>query len=195
MLGKPFVYKALFPVIALVLSIAYLPMSLLHWAAPGWEQLARAQEFVGILAKGAWHEPSCKKPQNPAFQPGDEQFLWDPGDCWTLGFAKKNLTDAPEVREGLAAGRFLVAGDNSIPAKSIFDDMFARAVYLDDNTGRGGILYASVDCLGLRVWQQFIPVAQAVAGDFPGISLVGFDAAKLVVSEILDELWANRADV
>ena len=149
MLGKPFVYKALFPVIALVLSIVYAPMSLLHWIAPQWEQLTRAHEFVGILTRGAWYEPSCKKPQNPTFRPGDARFLWESGDCWTLGFAKRNLTDAPEVLNGLKEGRFLVAGYNRTPAESIMDDMFARAVYLDDNTGRGGILYASVDCVGL----------------------------------------------
>jgi len=149
MLGKPFVYKALIPVIALVLSIVYALMSLLHWAAPGWEQLAQAHAFVGILTKGAWHEPSRRPPQDPTFRPGDGEFLWEPGDHWTLGFAKENLAGAPEVRQGLAEGRFLVAGYGRIPAQSILDDLYAKAVYLDDNTGRGGILYASVDCIGL----------------------------------------------
>jgi len=149
MLGKPFIYKALFPVIALVLSIAWMPMSLLHWIAPQWEPMARATEFVGLLAKGAWREPGCAKPENPYFLPGDGEFLWEPGDSWTLGFAKRNLTDAPEVLQGLAQGRFLVAGYNRIPAQRVMDDLFTRAVYLDDNTGRGGVLYASVDCIGL----------------------------------------------
>jgi hypothetical protein len=62
MLGKPFVYKALFPVIALALSIVYAPMGLLHRAAPGWEQLTQAHEFVGILTKGAWREPAHARP-------------------------------------------------------------------------------------------------------------------------------------
>ena len=149
MLGKPFVYKTLFPVIALALSIVYGPMSLLHWAAPGWEQLTQAHEFVGILTKGAWYEPSRKKTDNPAFRPGDGAFLWEPGTHWTLGFAKENLTGAPEVHRGLEEGRFLVAGYGRMPAEGILDDLYARAVYLDDNTGRGGILYASVDCIGL----------------------------------------------
>jgi len=34
-------------------------------------------------------------------------------------------------------------------SEGIMDDLFAKAVYLDDNTGRGGILYAVVDCFGL----------------------------------------------
>jgi len=42
-----------------------------------------------------------------------------------------------------------VAGYGRMPAQRILDDLFARAVYLDDNTGRGGVLYASVDCIGL----------------------------------------------
>jgi len=149
MLGKPLVYKALFPVIALVLSIVYAPMSLLHWIAPGWEQLAQSYETVGILTKGAWNEPSRGKPKNPHFQPGDEAFLWEPGEHWTLGFAKENITGAPEVHRGLEEGRYLMAGYGRMPAEGILDDMYARAVYLDDNTGRGGVLYASVDCIGL----------------------------------------------
>jgi len=166
MLGKPFVYKALFPVIALVLSIAYAPMGLLHWIAPGWEQLGQAYEFVGILTKGAWHEPGRGQPQNPYFQPGDESFLWEPGDRWTLGFAKTNLTGAPEVQKGLEEGRFLVAGYNRTPAQSILDDLFARAVYLDDNTGRGGVLYASVDCIGLS--NHDVNAIRALAREWAG---------------------------
>jgi len=149
MLGKPLVYKTLFPVIALVLSIAYGPMSLLHWIAPGWEQLAQAHETVGILTKAAWNEPRPGQPKNPTFRPGDGAFLWAPGDHWTLGFAKENITGAPEVHRGLEEGRYLMAGYGRMPAESILDDLFARAIYLDDNTGRGGILYASVDCIGL----------------------------------------------
>jgi len=166
MLGKPIVYKALFPIIALALSIVYAPMSLLHWIAPQWGQLTQAHEFVGILARGAWYEPSCKKPQSPYFQPGDAQFLWEPGDRWTLGFAKRNLTDAPEVQKGLEEGRFLVAGYNRTPARGIMDDLYARAVYLDDNTGRGGILYASVDCIGLS--NRDVNAVRALAWEWAG---------------------------
>ena len=149
MLGKPFVYKTLFPVIALVLSIAWAPMGLLHRAAPGCERLTQAFEFVDILTRGARHEPGREKPGNPTFRPGDKEFLWAPGGHWTLGFAKESLTDAQEVRKGLEEGRYLIAGYGRMPAEDILDDMVARAVYLDDNTGRGGILYASVDCIGL----------------------------------------------
>jgi len=164
MLGKPFVYKALFPVIALALSIAWAPMGLLHWLAPQWEGLGRATEFVGILAKAAWYEPGCAKPQSPYFLPGDGEFLWEPGDCWTLGFAKRNLTGAPEVQQGLEEGRFLVAGYGRKPAESIMDDLFARAVYLDDNTGRGGFLYAAVDCIGLS--NHDVSAIRALAWDW-----------------------------
>ena len=90
------------------------------------------------------------KQENPYFLPGDAQFQWEPGDSWSLGFAKQNLTESPELRQGIADGRYIVAGYVlNIPSDSILDDLYVKAIYLDDNTGRGGILYAVVDCIGL----------------------------------------------
>ena len=148
MLGKPYIYRPLFVLIAVLTAIAYIPMTALHWVAPHWAELAYAREFVGRLTSAA-KEPGHKKP-NPYFQPGDAVFEWEPGECWTLGFAKQNLTDSPQVREGIENGRYIVAGYVlNIPSEGIADDLYAKAVWLDDNTGRGGIFYAVVDCIGL----------------------------------------------
>ena len=93
------------------------------------------------------------KGENPCFLPGDAQFQWEPGNCWSLGFAKQNLTDSPEVRENIKNGVYVLPGYNdagtTYRSTGIMDDLFVKAVYLDDNTGRGGILYAVVDCFGL----------------------------------------------
>ena len=76
---------------------------------------------------------------------GDETFRTQPGSGWTAGFAKAVLTPAD-----VTADTYYIAGyysDN--PAIGVLDDMYARAVYLDDNTGRGGVILCAVDCVGL----------------------------------------------
>ena len=150
-LNNPSVYKPLFPAVAIGAALAWLPVNILHWAAPDNETYAQAQTIVGLLTKLAW-EPGFKK-DNPYFLPGDAQFQWEPGAHWTLGFAKQNLTDSPEVRENIRNGVYAIPGYNDIDRTSwsadIMDDLFVKAVYLDDNTGYGGILYAVVDCFGI----------------------------------------------
>ena len=77
--------------------------------------------------------------------PGDEIFSADAGAGWTLGFAKEVLTP-----EDVGETTYYLAGYNSDnPAEGVLDDMYARAVYLDDGTGRGGIVLCAIDCVGL----------------------------------------------
>ena len=148
MLSKLLLSKPLFILVAIVMAIAFVPVTALHWVAPNWEGLTQAQEIVGRLA-GAAKEPGYRK-GSPYFQAGDAQFSWEPGECWSFGFAKQNLTADPVIRANILNGRYAVAGYASdVMSTGIADDLFAKAVYLDDNTRRGGILYASVDCIGL----------------------------------------------
>ena len=77
--------------------------------------------------------------------PGDAAFSAEAGEHWTVGFAKAVLTPA-DVGEQT----YYIAGYNSDnPAQGVLDDMYARAVYLDDGTGRGGVVFCAVDCVGL----------------------------------------------
>lgn len=76
---------------------------------------------------------------------GDETFSYTAGDKWTLGFAQEVLTP-----EDVTADTYYIAGYNTNnPAKGVLDDMYAKAVYLDDNTGRGGIILCALDCVGI----------------------------------------------
>ena len=147
MLAKPFIYKPLFVVLSVIMAIAFVPSALLHLLAPNWEFAAQAREFTASFSKLA-REPGCKQ-ANPYFMPGDAQFSWEPGDCWTLGFAKQNLTDSAEVRRNIKNGVYRVAGFGPNKSTDIMDDMYAKAIYLSDNTGRGGVLYAAIDCIGI----------------------------------------------
>ncbi len=75
---------------------------------------------------------------------GDEAFLYN-GEKWTVGFAKEVLTPDDITEE-----TYYIAGYNTNnPAKSVLDDMYAKAVYLDDNSGRGGVIVCAIDCVGI----------------------------------------------
>ncbi len=75
---------------------------------------------------------------------GDEAFSYD-GEKWTVGFARKVLTP-----EDITSETYYIAGYNTNnPAKSVLDDMYAKAVYLDDNSGRGGVVICAIDCVGI----------------------------------------------
>ena len=75
---------------------------------------------------------------------GDNTFSYN-GEKWSVGFAKEVLTPDDITEED-----YYIAGYNTNnPAKSVLDDMYAKAVYLDDNSGRGGVVVCSIDCVGI----------------------------------------------
>ena len=76
---------------------------------------------------------------------GDDKFSEKTGEFFTCGFAKSVLTP-----DDAASGKYFIAGyDSNNPATGVLDDMFARAVYIDDNTGRGGVVMCSIDAVGI----------------------------------------------
>ena len=76
---------------------------------------------------------------------GDKKFSDKKGDCYTCGFGKAVLTPGD-----IASGRYFIAGyDSNHPAKGVMDDIYSRAVYIDDNTGRGGVVMCAVDAVGI----------------------------------------------
>ncbi|MBQ3498303.1 MAG: hypothetical protein IJA87_04145 [Clostridia bacterium] len=76
---------------------------------------------------------------------GDKKFSDKAGCCYTCGFGKAVLTP-----DDIASGRYFIAGyDSNNPAKGVIDDIYSRAVYIDDNTGRGGVVMCAVDAVGI----------------------------------------------
>lgn len=76
---------------------------------------------------------------------GDEKFTDKSGDHFTCGFGKAVLTP-----DDVANGKYFIAGyDSNNPATGVLDDMYARAVYLDDNTCSGGVIMCAVDAVGI----------------------------------------------
>lgn len=76
---------------------------------------------------------------------GDEVFSYTTGNEWSVGFAKSVLTP-----DDIAADKYYIAGYNTNnPAQDVLDDIYAKAVYLDDNTGRGGVVICALDSVGI----------------------------------------------
>ncbi len=76
---------------------------------------------------------------------GDEKFTDKKGEHFTCGFGKAVLTPDDASEE-----KYFIAGYGSNnPATGVLDDMYARAVYLDDNTGSGGVIMCAVDAVGI----------------------------------------------
>lgn len=76
---------------------------------------------------------------------GDANFDFTPGERFTCGFGSEILTPT-DVKDK----KYFIAGYNSNnKAEDVLDDMFARAVFIDDNKGNGGVILCSIDAVGM----------------------------------------------
>lgn len=76
---------------------------------------------------------------------GNEKFSYEAGEKWTCGFGKAAYTPDDYDKK-----TYYIAGyDSNNPVKGILDDLYARAVYLDDNRGDGGVIFCALDCVGI----------------------------------------------
>ncbi len=76
---------------------------------------------------------------------GNEKFSSVPGEKWTCGFGKASYTP-----DDYKSKTYYIAGyDSNNPVKGVLDELYARAVYLDDNRGDGGVVFCALDCVGI----------------------------------------------
>ncbi len=76
---------------------------------------------------------------------GDEFFKNEAGTHFTCGFGKTVITP-----EDITEKTYYIAGyDSNNPAQGVLDHMYARALYIDDNTSRGGVIICSIDAVGI----------------------------------------------
>ena len=120
--------------------------------------------------------------------PGDEIFSDTAGEHWTAGFAKTVLTP-----DDVGEKTYYIAGYNSNnPAKGVLDDMYARAIYLDDNTGRGGVVLCAVDCVGLsRHDVNEIRKSVIESGKIPGLKSINICATHTHSAIDTQGLWGK----
>lgn len=66
-------------------------------------------------------------------------------DGFTVGFAKEVI-----LPDDIDTNKYYIAGyGENNPARGVIDPQYAHAVFIDDNTGRGGVLLISLDAVGL----------------------------------------------
>ncbi len=111
--------------------------------------MSKAMEVVGKTLKSRMIKKSVKlKTESPAvpIPPGKYDKIDKPvSDHFTVGFAKTDV-----MPDDIPQKKYYIAGYSAYnPAKGILDPMTVSAVYIDDNSGRGGVVFVSVDSVGL----------------------------------------------
>ncbi|MDR3313949.1 MAG: hypothetical protein LBS96_05780 [Oscillospiraceae bacterium] len=113
---------------------------------------------LGTLAKvskSAFARGSAKynrKHPAPALPKGVYDALSAPkSDRYTLGFAKTEIMPPDLQKPGdVPKKKYWVAGYRiNNPATGVLDPMTCSAVWLDDNSGRGGVFLVSIDNIGM----------------------------------------------
>lgn len=87
-----------------------------------------------------------KKSPPPALKKGVFDKIEEPkSEFFTAGFSKTDIMPAD-----ISKKKYWIAGYNAYnPAKGVLDPMTTSALWLDDNSGRGGVVFISVDSVGL----------------------------------------------
>jgi hypothetical protein len=91
-------------------------------------------------------EGSLKK---EAFQNENGEFLSEPlkNAHFSLGYSKISI-----LPDDILKKPYYIGGTVMLPlnvAEDVEDDLFVRTVSIDDNSGRGKVVFAAVDCIGL----------------------------------------------
>lgn len=120
---------------------------------------------------------------------GDERFSAQSGEYFTCGFGKSVLTP-----EDATSGKYFIAGYGSNnPALNVLDDIYARAVYIDDNTGRGGVVMCSVDAVGIsRRDINSIRKIVIESGKIPNLKSINICATHSHASIDTQGLWGEK---
>ncbi len=66
---------------------------------------------------------------------------------WSLGYSQVSI-----LPDDILTKKYCIAGNTRLPAnfaKGVLDDVRVRTIALDDNTGRGAVVFCSVDCIGI----------------------------------------------
>lgn len=107
----------------------------------------KAIEFLGKAIVSAMPKKQLSDENNARkFMPiGDEHFDFSSGEHFSCGFSKAILTP-DDVKDK----KYFIAGyDSNNKAEDVLDDMFARAIFIDDNKGNGGVIFCAIDAVGM----------------------------------------------
>ena len=119
---------------------------------------------------------------------GDSVFSDTAGEAWTVGFAREVLTP-----DDITDDKYYIAGYNTNnPALDVLDDMNAKAVYLDDNTGRGGVVICAIDSVGIsRADINDIRKKVIESGEIPNLKSINICATHSHSAIDTQGLWGS----
>ncbi len=146
----------------------------------------------GLLTLITIAVPNCafttEEAESKYMLPGDSVFSENAGEKWTVGFASAVLTP-----DDVTADTYYIAGYNTNnPATGVLDDMLAKAVYLDDNTGRGGVVICAIDCVGIsRADINDIRQKVIESGEIPNIKSINICSTHTHSAIDTQGLWGS----
>ena len=102
---------------------------------------------VSKIARSGFGRALKKSETKPAPQIEDSVFDYvkdSDSEFFTVGFGKSSI-----LPPDLDKKKYYIAGyGENNPAQGAYDTPYAHAVWIDDNTGRGGIVFVSLDVVG-----------------------------------------------
>ena len=100
-----------------------------------------AKKFVGVSGVKRKKMPELKPLPKAEF----DKLKTAKAEFFTAGFGKARIIPPDLLRK-----KYYIAGYNAYnPAKGLLDIPHAHALWLDDNSGRGGMLFISIDTVGM----------------------------------------------
>lgn len=135
-------------------------------------------------------------PPEKYFMAGDTTFIRQaaPSAHWTVGFAKAVTT--PQDALSNANSYYLAGYGNNTHPTEIMDNLYVRAMYIDDNSGRGGVLFAVIDAIGLS--NKEVLDIRAMVADFAAqknIKSVNVSCTHVHAGVDTMGLWGNPAQL
>lgn len=133
------------------------------------------------------------------FYAGNDEFLDAPGEnnVWKLGSASVSLVPADYTEKNYYIGGFIgIENGFTNLIEDVADDMKARVIAIDDNSGRGVSLFATVDCIGMtnndiKVIRRL--VADRFAKEYPEAKIASVNVFSTHCHSCVDTegLWTN----
>ncbi len=108
------------------------------------------RKYINTLSKLHKNIPDVKESlKEEDFQSDNNEFLKEPAKDagFSLGYSKISI-----LPEDVLKNPYYIGGTVMLPlniATAVEDDLFVRTVSIDDNSGRGKVVFAAVDCIGL----------------------------------------------
>ena len=137
--------------------------------------------------------------QNTDFYEGSGEFVDEAaaGSVWKLGSSWVSLVPDDYKTHNYYLGGFIMIENGFVnKVGDVADDMRARVIALDDNSGRGVSLFATVDCIGMTnndIKEIRKLVAKTFAEKYPDVKLASINVFSTHTHSGIDTegLWTN----